>query len=110
MTFASEAVVYHRHSLTLGSFWRQHWTYGRGAWHYRLDRAARERGPVRVEPPRFYTRLLARPFTTHQPPGRCVALVTLLTLTQVANAAGFLFEALLGGSRRRSEAEQHPET
>lgn len=106
LTYAPEAVVYHHHVLTLRTFWRQHWTYGRGAWRYRLARAARERGPVRVEPLRFYTRLLAAPFVSGNGFPAALRLSVLLMLAQLANAAGFFTERVLCGSHSRPEAEE----
>jgi len=93
LTYAPDAVVYHAHWLTLRTFWQQHVTYGRGAFRYRLARAARRRGPVRVEPLPFYTNLLAYPFVRHRG-RRAWVLATLLALSQVANAAGFVAEWL----------------
>jgi cellulose synthase/poly-beta-1,6-N-acetylglucosamine synthase-like glycosyltransferase len=91
LTYAPEAVVYHAHALTLGTFVRQHLHYGRGAFQFRLARAARHCGPVRIEPLRFYAQLLSYPFT--QPAGHPAPLLAaLLALSQVANAAGFIAE------------------
>jgi GT2 family glycosyltransferase len=91
LTYAPEAVVYHAHALTLGTFVLQHFRYGRGAFHYHLARAARQRGPVRIEPPRFYTQLLSYPFT--QAAGHpATVLAALLVLSQLANATGFIAE------------------
>ena len=39
MTYAPEAVVYHARALTFRSFWRQHFKYGRGAFHFHQVRA-----------------------------------------------------------------------
>ena len=105
LTYTPEAVVYHEHALSLGSFWRQHWTYGRGAWRYRLARAARERGPVRVEPLRFYARLLGTPRVSGMPLARAMGISALLLLTQVANAGGFVTERLLRGRSSHPEGE-----
>jgi GT2 family glycosyltransferase len=99
LTYAPEAVVYHEHALTPAGFWQQHFGYGRGAWRYRLARAARERGPVRIEPARFYAALLGRPFAT-EPIARATTLAALLLLSQAANAAGFFWERWAGGSAR----------
>lgn len=105
LTYVPEAVVYHEHQMTLRSFWRQHWTYGRGAWRYRLSRAERERGPVRVEPLRFYTRLLASPFGEGYRVPVALELAVLLFASQVANAGGFFTEWVLCGRRSSPEAE-----
>lgn len=91
LRYVPDAVVAHRHALTLRTYLRQHANYGRGAYRFRIARARREAEPVRLEPPRFYLDLLASPFDGR--PARRAALLTgLLALSQVANAAGFLVE------------------
>lgn len=86
------AVVRHAHALTWRGFLRQHFEYGRGAWGYRLARAARRAAAIRVEPWTFYRDLLAYPVRTGG--WRCVHLSGLVVVAQAANAAGFLAEAL----------------
>jgi GT2 family glycosyltransferase len=86
-----DAVVLHAHALTLGSFVRQHYSYGRGAWGYRCARAARAGAPLRIEPWSFYRDLLRFPIRTHG--WRGSHLVALVVLAQAANAVGFLVEA-----------------
>lgn len=105
LTYVPEAVVYHEHAMTLRGFWKQHWTYGQGAWRYRLARAEREREPVRVEPLRFYARLLARPFGEGYPAPVAAKVAGLLLLSQVANAGGFFTERVLYGRRSTPGAE-----
>jgi GT2 family glycosyltransferase len=105
LSYVPEAVVYHEHSMTLRNFWRQHWTYGRGAWRYRLARAARERGPLRIEPLRFYSRLLRTPLASGRSLPAAIQLSALLFLTQAANAGGFLTERILSGSRSSPAGE-----
>lgn len=96
-----EAVVYHQHTLTLRSFWRQHFTYGRGAWHYHQARAQREQAPIRLEPLHFYGRLLASPFTRTGFPA-ALFLTLLLLVSQIATGAGFFYERLRHAGRGRS--------
>ena len=91
MTYAADAVVYHAHALTFGTFWRQHFNYGRGANRFHTARARRSRKGVRVEPFSFYLELLRYPFkrrTGRQAP----LLAALLLISQAANALGFLWE------------------
>jgi GT2 family glycosyltransferase len=88
-----EAVVVHRHDLDLRGYWRQHAAYGRGAYRFHRARAARGGGRVRLEPSRFYARLVARPFRDGPAP-RALELAGLLGLSQVANAAGYATEWL----------------
>ena len=48
MTYAQEVIVYHEHDLTLRTFLRQHFSYGRGAFWFHRIRARRGMGPVKV--------------------------------------------------------------
>ena len=89
--FVPDAVVGHAHAMTLRSFWRQHFDYGRGAWGFRTARAARAGRPVRVEPWTFYRDLLLYPMRAHG--GRGAILSGLVLLSQLANALGFAREA-----------------
>ena len=87
--FAADAMVMHAHELTLRSFWRQHFAYGRGAASFRVARARRDGEPVRLEPLRFYAGMLRRPFHQGVSP-RAMQRAALLLLAQIANVAGFL--------------------
>jgi glycosyltransferase involved in cell wall biosynthesis len=91
MVSVPEALVYHSHHLTLKSFWRQHFNYGRGAFHFRQVRARRDAAPVKVEPLNFYTDLLRYPFarsSNHLP----ILVMGLFLVSQVANTLGFFWE------------------
>ena len=98
-TYARNAVVYHRHALTLPSFWRQHFGYGRGAHRFRRARVHRTGEGVRVEPFGFYSGMLLHPFK-RAGLRRPLQTSILLAISQVANVAGFFYESL-----RRAE---HP--
>lgn len=89
--YAPQAVVHHAHPLGLGTFWRQHFNYGRGAYRFHCLRAARGQGPVRVEPLSFYVNLIRFPCA---PPagGRGLPRAALLVLAQLANVTGFFCE------------------
>lgn len=56
---APEAVVVHRHEMDLGGFWRQQYSYGRGAFLYAAARSRRGAGPVPFEGWRVHLALLA---------------------------------------------------
>ena len=94
LIYVADARVAHAHPMSSGSFWRQHYVYGRGAWGFRCARAKRGAGPVRVEPLSFYRGLVTYPIERHGLRG--IGLAVRLALAQVANAAGFLSEALRG--------------
>jgi glycosyltransferase involved in cell wall biosynthesis len=91
LLYAPEAVVHHAHRLDLRRFWRQHFNYGRGAYHVRNLVARRERDSVRIEPLAFYSDLLLYPLRRSRGPGS-LRLSLLLALSQLANASGFFFE------------------
>jgi GT2 family glycosyltransferase len=91
MTYAEEVIVYHAHPLTLRTFLRQHFSYGRGAFWFHRVRACRGLGHVKLEPVRFYRKLLLYPFTRKQGM-RAPFIMGLLILSQLANAAGFFWE------------------
>ena len=93
LRFAPDAVVWHHSDLTASGFWRQHARYGRAAYRFHAGRSLRAGAGPKVLGPGFYAGLLLRPFR-----GRSVReaapLAALLALSQAANAAGFLAEAL----------------
>lgn len=88
---APDAVLDHHHHLDARSFWRQHVTYGRGAYHFHAQRARAAGEPVRVEPARFYLDLLRYPFRERSG-GEAAGVSALLAVSQVANATGYLAE------------------
>lgn len=97
MLYAPEVQIAHAHHLTLRSFWRQHFFYGRGAFCFHEVRAKRETKPISLEPLSFYANLLFYPLPQSQN-WRSLQVSFLLGLSQVANAAGFFWE--LGKSKR----------
>jgi GT2 family glycosyltransferase len=82
LSYAPKAVVYHAHDLSLGSLWRQHFGYGRGA--RRFHRARSREGDPPFRPERAFYRQLFK--------GRGPQLTALLVWAQLANAAGFFWE------------------
>lgn len=100
MVYVPEAVVYHVHSLDMRTFWSQHFGYGRGAFRFWRAHRGRSGGKIRIEPPGFYWGMLMYPLRHHS--RAPLAVAALLTLSQVANFAGFLWEWGLGRLRLRS--------
>jgi glycosyltransferase involved in cell wall biosynthesis len=92
MSAVSEAQIYHAHNLALKSFWRQHFNYGRGAFHFHQLRADRGIGKIQVEPLSFYFKLLSYPFVKTPPHHSPLLLSLLFFLSQVANTLGFFWE------------------
>ncbi|VAX25422.1 Glycosyl transferase, group 2 family protein [hydrothermal vent metagenome] len=92
--YVPEAVVRHSHSLTFGAFCKQHFNYGRGAFHFHEARAKRNEERIKVEPLSFYLDLIRYPFTLRRG-WQALSLTALLMLTQAANAWGFFREKLI---------------
>jgi GT2 family glycosyltransferase len=91
MVYCDDAIVHHEHALALGSFCRQHFNYGRGAYHLHRARARRGESPLRVEPPHFYSRLVSYPFGRGEGT-RAVTLSALMALSQGVYVSGYLAE------------------
>jgi len=84
------AVVTHTHRMTLRSFVRQQYHYGRGAFRLRHRSPAGDR---RLERPGFYARLVTSPFG-RLPLREAFGVSMLLALSQLATAAGYSRERL----------------
>lgn len=91
LTEVPTAVVRHFHRMGLRGFCRQHWNYGRGAHDLHRRRRAAGEDRVRIEPPRFYAKLVTYP-VGRSSARQVLPLVGLMTISQVANAAGFFWE------------------
>lgn len=91
MVYAPEVQVYHAHKLTLSSYWRQHFFYGRGAFCFHQVRAKRAHREIKVEPISFYLNLLKYPLSQPTPQPKLL-LSGLLFVSQVAGVAGFFWE------------------
>lgn len=100
MVYAPEAVVHHAHSLTLRTFCRQHFNYGRGACRFYQIRARVRQEPARLQARAFYIDMLRYPFLRAH--GRqALVLATLLVVSQGASASGLLWEKASQISRAR---------
>jgi GT2 family glycosyltransferase len=95
MEFAPKAVVCHMHRMTLRTFWRQHFNYGRGANLFHDARAKQRQEKIRIEPMSFYINLLLWPFS-QIPNAKAFWLTGLMLVSQVANAAGFFWDRARG--------------
>jgi predicted dehydrogenase/GT2 family glycosyltransferase len=91
MVKADAAIVRHQHPLALGTFWRQHYHYGRGACKLRRRVGERQAGAIPFESGAFYAQLMLRPLGQHRP-ARALVLSALILLSQAATAAGFTRE------------------
>jgi GT2 family glycosyltransferase len=91
MVYCDDAIVHHEHALGPRSFCRQHFNYGRGAFHLQCARARRGELPLRVEPPNFYSRLVGYPFGRGEG-ARAYPLSALMALSQGVYVLGYLTE------------------
>ena len=93
LVYAPDAEVAHAHHLTLARFWKQHFRYGRGAWRY--HQALRKRGRGRLARDLgFHAHFLRRAGPPLAQRGNTLAIGALLIVWQVANLAGFVYEAV----------------
>lgn len=92
MSYEPKAIVYHFHGLNGRSYWRQHFTYGRGAHQFHQLKAANNRKDVQLEPLSFYGRLIQRPLVGKRPLKQKITLTLLMMMSQVANGAGYFYE------------------
>jgi len=92
MIYNPEVVVYHEHHLTLFSFWRQQFNYGRGA--FLFHRAKRSAGESTPEPKSFYWNLIRYPFLKAAF-FKASMLATLMVISQVAIITGYFWEAMI---------------
>jgi GT2 family glycosyltransferase len=91
--YTPKVLVYHAHPLTLRTYWRQHFNYGRGAFTFHKIRAQRNSEQFKLEPLSFYVKLVRYPLSLSVGL-RVAALVALLMVSQVANGVGFFWERL----------------
>jgi len=86
-----DAVVWHEGRRTLGGFWRQHFNYGRGGYHFHRLESIRTQSKVRFEPASFYREMIFAPFKSgvRLP---AVLLVMLIVLSQIGSACGYWAE------------------
>ncbi len=91
---APEALVRHSHDLTFGSFLRQHYRYGQGAFRFHRARARRRAERIRLEPVTFYIEMLRAPSRSNSP--RPISESALTMASQAASLAGFARELALG--------------
>lgn len=93
MAFAPDARIRHAHPLGLASFVRQHWNYGRGAFHFHESRSRRGAEAMRPQPPSFYLNLIRYPYRSGIQP-RATLEAALLAASQGVNALGYFYEKL----------------
>jgi len=92
--YAPEATVGHSHGHSLGSYWQQHFSYGRALLRVRTGMARRRGGSmIALESPSFYRDILAYPMRHATGTAMARGVETMLVLlSQVATAAGAVRE------------------
>ncbi len=88
MRYASEVVVHQAHTLTLRSFWLQHYNYGQGAFIFRRVQAQRSQRKINLECLSFYFKLISYPFWSRLGT-KPLRYVMFLFISQAANLLGF---------------------
>lgn len=99
LRYCPDVTIRHVHPLTLATFWRQHFNYGRGSCRFRRSSARRHRRAFALERPTFYLDLL-RHGTVGIGGARAVTVRLLLALSQAATAAGFATQLVAEWTRR----------
>ncbi|MFZ1744917.1 MAG: glycosyltransferase [Nitrospirales bacterium] len=87
LVYTTKAIVHHYHQLTLTAFCRQHFSYGRGAFQFHRTRAGCGRSLSKPDPG-FYASVFRRALSW-----KPLRMAGLLGLWQMANLAGFLWQA-----------------
>lgn len=97
MVYLPELIIFHAHHLTLRTFFRQHFNYGRGAFHYHRRHPAPTSQKKGARALSFYLKLLSYAFSQSDGPrGRALVLTTLIFLSQFAIGCGWLHERVSG--------------
>lgn len=91
MKYAPEATIRHAHHLSLDSFCRQHFSYGRGSFCFHQIRAERNHTSVRFEAFKFYKDLLTYPLSRKDVKSPWFVSI-LFFLSQIATTTGFFWE------------------
>lgn len=98
LVYAPEVIVYHFHDLTLSTFLRQHFNYGRASFQFHKARAHRYGRPMMLESKSFYLNLMQYPLS-HSPNQRTLLLATLFMISQIANTAGYFKERIYAAQK-----------
>ncbi|MCP4399605.1 MAG: glycosyltransferase family 2 protein [bacterium] len=105
VVFAPELMMYHAHHLSLRSFCRQHFNYGRAAFRCRQLAAQRNWESMKVEALTFYLNLLKYPVRQTQGGRRSFLIAVLFLLSQVSNTTGF-FQQYMSRLLRPQQREE----
>lgn len=89
-SYLPQAVVLHHSPLTLKSFARQHFAYGRGAWHFHRIRLSRDSPTFSCDMLAYYVRVFWELIRLRR--GLLAARMALFVVWQTVNLGGFLWE------------------
>lgn len=92
--YAPEVVVSHAHQLTLSSFLRQHFLYGRGEQRLRVTKGDHAQIPAQRHPVRF-VRSLGRSLSSQGSALWALPIASLLLLAQAAKMTGGVWERVV---------------
>jgi len=109
VSYVPKATVYHAHELTFSSFWRQHFTYGRGLLVCRTRMGSRSGQRLELEAFSFYVGLFLFPLSRSDSLYRWVYLA-LVGLSQVATLTGAFAEAVATTIRRKGSDSSDRDT
>ena len=107
LVYSPDAVVWHRHHLNLFSFAKQHLNYGKAARRFHHLRRARRGEKPSIEGLGFYWGILAYPYRKHVT-APALKVSALMALSQIMNAAGFVFESTPRGPEPQEPDAEHP--
>jgi len=93
MSYVPEALVYHNHYLSLLSFWRQQFNYGRGAFLFHQKCTKQSSNDRTLEPKSFYWNLIRYPFSKVSL-FKAFILTNLMVISQLAITAGYFWESV----------------
>jgi GT2 family glycosyltransferase len=88
-TYVPDAIMYHAHHLTLGSFLKLHYRYGGGSYQFRRGLEKKGLQPLRLSPLKWYANLVLSGMRKKDR-GSGPLLTLLLIATQVASSIGLL--------------------
>jgi GT2 family glycosyltransferase len=100
--YAADVEIYHAHHLSWRSFWQQHFSYGRGAFHFHQSQRRQHPGAASMQPVSFYLKLLSYPFSQkYDRPAIFISF--LILLSQVATTWGLAIESKQNIDRQPSD-------
>ena len=95
LKYEPSAIIDHAHQLTLNTFWRQHYKYGKAASQYRKSIESLGVSPNATQP-NFYLKLMVFPFKENRLSfSRQVRISWLFCISQMATFSGFLKARLI---------------